>query len=51
MTDELPFKGVRSNATDEVLARAMNLLIARGGGYVRWRELNPRHPTPIVAGL
>ena len=30
MTDELPFKIVRSNGTDEVLARAMNLLIARG---------------------
>jgi uncharacterized protein (DUF2236 family) len=30
MTDELPFKIVRSNGTDELLARAMNLLIARG---------------------
>jgi hypothetical protein len=30
MTDELPFKVVRSNGTDEVLARAVNLLIARG---------------------
>jgi hypothetical protein len=29
MIDELPFKVVRSNASDEVLARAMNLLIAR----------------------
>jgi hypothetical protein len=27
---ELPFKVVRSNATDEVLARAVNMLIARG---------------------
>jgi hypothetical protein len=26
----VPFKVVRSNGTDEVLARAMNLLIARG---------------------
>jgi hypothetical protein len=25
MTDELPFKVVRGNGTDEVLARAMNL--------------------------
>jgi hypothetical protein len=30
MIDELPFKVVRSNGTDEVLARAMNLMIARG---------------------
>jgi hypothetical protein len=30
MTDDLPFKVVRSNGTDEVLARATNLLIARG---------------------
>jgi hypothetical protein len=30
MIDELPFKVVRSNGSDEVLARAMNLLIARG---------------------
>jgi hypothetical protein len=32
MIDELPFKVVRSNGTDEVLARAMILLIARGYG-------------------
>jgi hypothetical protein len=30
MHNELPFKVVRSNGADEVLARAMNLLIARG---------------------
>jgi hypothetical protein len=30
MTDELPFKIVRSNGTDEQVARAVNLLIARG---------------------
>jgi hypothetical protein len=30
MSENLPFKVVRSNGTDEVLARAMNLLIARG---------------------
>jgi nucleotide-binding universal stress UspA family protein len=29
MTEDLPFKVVRSNGTDEVLARAMNLLVAR----------------------
>jgi hypothetical protein len=29
MTDELPFKVVRSNGTDEVLARVVNMLIAR----------------------
>jgi hypothetical protein len=37
MIDELPFKVVRSNGTDEVIARAINLLIARGrlsgGGF------------------
>jgi hypothetical protein len=30
MTDELPFKVVRSNRHDELLAQAANLLIARG---------------------
>jgi hypothetical protein len=30
MTDELPFKVVRINSTYEVLARAANLMIARG---------------------
>jgi hypothetical protein len=30
MIDELPFRIVRSNGTDDVLARAVNLLIARG---------------------
>jgi hypothetical protein len=29
MTDELPFKVVRSNSHDELLAQAANLLIAR----------------------
>jgi hypothetical protein len=32
MIDELPFKVVRSNGHDEVLARAMNLLRAHHGG-------------------
>jgi hypothetical protein len=35
MTDDLPFKVVRSNGTAEVLARAVNLLIARGA-YRNW---------------
>jgi hypothetical protein len=30
MIDDLLFKVVRSKGTDEVLARAVNLLIARG---------------------
>jgi hypothetical protein len=30
MTDDLPFKVVRSNGTDGVLARAVNMLIAHG---------------------
>jgi hypothetical protein len=29
MIDDLRFKVVRSNGTDEILARAINLLIAR----------------------
>jgi hypothetical protein len=40
MTDELPFKVVRSNGTDEVLARAVNMLIARGA----YREAACMHP-------
>jgi hypothetical protein len=30
MTDELPFKVVRSNSHDELIAQAINLLVARG---------------------
>jgi hypothetical protein len=37
MTEDLPFKVVRSNGTDEVLARAMNLMIARGAHQVAAR--------------
>jgi hypothetical protein len=37
MIDELPFKVVRSNGTDEVLPRAVNLLIARGAYHVAAR--------------
>jgi hypothetical protein len=37
MRDELPFKVVRSNGTDEALARAVNLRIARGAYHVAAR--------------
>jgi hypothetical protein len=37
MSEDLPFTVVRSNGTDEVLARAMNLLIARGAYQVAAR--------------
>jgi hypothetical protein len=30
MSEDLPYTIVRSNGTDEVLARARNLMIARG---------------------
>jgi hypothetical protein len=40
MSDELPFKVVRSNGTDEVLARAVNLLVAR------WRLPSGCHDVP-----
>jgi hypothetical protein len=45
MTDELPFKVVRSNGTDEILARAINLLIARAPGRVRKERLGATRPT------
>jgi hypothetical protein len=44
ITDELPFKVVRSNGTDEVLARAMNLLIARGA----YREAARIYPEDLI---
>jgi hypothetical protein len=44
MTDELPFKVVRSNGTDEVLARAVNLLIARGA----YREAARMYPDELL---
>jgi hypothetical protein len=44
MIDELPFKVVRSNGTDEVLARAMNLLIARGA----YREAARMYPDELI---
>jgi hypothetical protein len=40
MTDELPFKVVRINSTYEVLARAANLMIARGA----YREAARMYP-------
>jgi hypothetical protein len=40
MTDELPFKVVRSNGHDEVLARATNLLIVRAA-YQAAGSCNP----------
>jgi hypothetical protein len=59
MTDELPFKVVRSNGTDEVLARAMNLPIARGAwmgrelaGEIEWAtQARRRGMAPRAAGL
>jgi hypothetical protein len=44
MIDELPFKVVSSNGTDEVLARAMNLLIARGA----YREAARMYPDELI---
>jgi hypothetical protein len=41
--DELPFKVVRSNGTDEVLARAMNLC-ARGA----YREAARLYPDELI---
>jgi hypothetical protein len=40
MTENLPFKVVRSNGTDEFQARAMNLLVARGA-YQAAAKMNP----------
>jgi hypothetical protein len=39
--DGLPFKVVRTNAHDEVMARAENLLVGRAA-YEKARELYPR---------
>jgi hypothetical protein len=44
MTGELPFKVVRSNGTDEVLARAVNPLIARGA----YREAARIYPEDLI---
>jgi hypothetical protein len=44
MTDELPFKVVRGNGTDEVLARAVNLLIAHGV----YREAARMYPEDLI---
>jgi hypothetical protein len=51
MIDELPFKVVRSNGEDEILARAVNLLIARHA-YREARALVSVDPTKLrVTGL
>jgi hypothetical protein len=44
MTDELSFKVVRSNGTDEVLARAVNMLIARGA----YRSAARMYPEDLI---
>jgi hypothetical protein len=44
MTEDLPFKVVRSNGTDEVLARAMNLLVARAA----YREAARQYPEDLI---
>jgi hypothetical protein len=44
MGEDLPFKVVRSNGHDEVLARAMNLLIARGA----YREAARMYPDEMI---
>jgi hypothetical protein len=44
MSEDLPFKIVRSNGTDEVLARAVNLLIARGA----YREAARMYPEDLI---
>jgi hypothetical protein len=44
MIELLPFKVVRSNGTDEVLARAMNLLLARGA----YREAARIYPEDLI---
>jgi hypothetical protein len=44
MTEDLPFKVVRSNGTDEVLARAMNLLVARA----TYREAARLYPEDLI---
>jgi hypothetical protein len=44
MIDDLPFKVVRSNGHDEVLARGMNLLIARAA----YREAARLYPDELI---
>jgi hypothetical protein len=44
MTDELPFKVVRSNGTDEVVAHAVNMLIARRA----YREAARMYPEDLI---
>jgi hypothetical protein len=44
MTDELPFRVLRSNRYDEPLAQAVNLLIARGA----YREAARLYPEDLI---
>jgi hypothetical protein len=44
MTEDLPFKVVRSNGHDKVLARAMNLLVARAA----YREAAHLYPENLI---
>jgi hypothetical protein len=44
MTDELRFKVVRSNSHDELLAQAVNLLIARGA----YQAAAKMHPDELI---
>jgi hypothetical protein len=44
MIEELPFKVVRSNGEDEILARAVNLLIARHA----YREAARLYPEDLI---
>jgi hypothetical protein len=44
MTDDLPFKVARSNSHDGLLARAVNLLIARAA----YREAARMYPGDLI---
>jgi hypothetical protein len=44
MSEELPFSVVRSNVTDDVLARAVNMLIPRGA----YREAAKMYPDELI---
>ncbi len=49
MTDDLPFKVVRTNGHDEILARAVNLLVARAA-YEKAVQLYPRDKIELRQG-
>jgi hypothetical protein len=44
MTDELPFKVVRSNGHDELLAQAVDLIIALGA----YRAAAAKYPEDLI---